>query len=135
LTAIDEESLLVSMSVDIVLAPKRKRAAGEVCDRPLVWPKVDAEHAARLARLARALSEPVRIQLLDVLRGHAGEVCVCELIPLFDLGQPTISHHLKVLREAGLVDVHRRGIWAYYHVLPDALEELERWLSAFGERS
>ena len=123
------------MSVDMVLAPKRKRAAGEVCERPLVWPEVDGEQAARLARLARALSDPVRVQLLDVLRGHAGEVCVCELIPLFDLGQPTISHHLKVLREAGLVDVRRRGIWAYYHVLPGSLDELDDWLSGFRDRS
>ena len=121
------------MSVDMVLAPKRKRGAGEVCERPLVWPEVDAEQAARLARLARALSDPVRIQLLDVLRSHAGEVCVCELIPLFGLGQPTISHHLKVLREAGLVDVKRRGIWAYYHVLPGILEQLERWLTEFRD--
>jgi ArsR family transcriptional regulator len=119
------------MSVDMVLAPKRRRAAGEVCDRPLVWPEVEAEEAARLARLARALSDPVRVQLLDVLRGHAGEVCVCELITLFDLGQPTISHHLKVLREAGLVDVKRRGIWAYYHVLTGSLGQLEGWLGEF----
>jgi ArsR family transcriptional regulator, arsenate/arsenite/antimonite-responsive transcriptional repressor len=122
------------MSIDMVLAPKRRRAAGEVCDRPLVWPEVGAEEAARLARLARALSDPVRVQLLDVLRGHAGEVCVCELIPLFDVGQPTISHHLKVLRDAGLVDVKRRGIWAYYHVLPGSLEELEGWLGEFRDR-
>lgn len=59
---------------------------------------------------------------------------MCELIPLFDLGQPTISHHLKVLREAALVDAHRRGIWAYYHVLPDALGVLESWLSTFSAR-
>ena len=115
----------------MVLTPKRKRAAGEVCETPLAWPEVDAEQAGRLARLARALSDPVRVQLLDVLRAHAGEVCVCELIPLFDLGQPTISHHLKVLRDVGLIDVKRRGIWAYYHVVPDSLDHLERWLSGF----
>jgi ArsR family transcriptional regulator len=123
------------MSVHVTLAPKRRRAAGEVCDQPLAWPDVDAARAARLASVARALSDPVRVQLLDVLRAHAGEVCVCELVPLFDLGQPTISHHLKVLRDAGLVDVQRRGIWAYYHVLPDALAQLEKWLSAFADRS
>jgi ArsR family transcriptional regulator len=53
---------------------------------------------------------------------------VCELTPLFDVSQPTVSHHLKVLREAGLVDVERRGLWAYYYVIPDDLEELTRWL-------
>ena len=64
-----------------------------------------------------------------MLRQHAGEVCVCELTPLFDVGQPTVSHHLKVLREAGVVDSVRRGLWAYYFVRPEALEDLARWLS------
>ena len=54
---------------------------------------------------------------------------MCELIPLFDVSQPTISHHLKVLREAGLVGVERRGLWAYYYVIPETIEELESWLS------
>jgi ArsR family transcriptional regulator, arsenate/arsenite/antimonite-responsive transcriptional repressor len=60
---------------------------------------------------------------------HAGKVCVCELQPLFDIGQPTLSHHLKKLRDAGLIDVERRGLWAYCYVLPGALEELSGWLS------
>jgi ArsR family transcriptional regulator len=57
-------------------------------------------------------------------------VCVCELTPLFDVGQSTVSHHLKVLREAGLVDSERRGLWAYYYVLPDALAEFTTWIGA-----
>jgi ArsR family transcriptional regulator len=84
--------------------------------------------AERIAAVARALSDPIRVQLVDVLRKHAGKVCVCELIPLFDVSQPTVSHHLKVLREAGLVDVERRGLWAYYYVTPDAAKELSTWL-------
>jgi len=64
-----------------------------------------------------------------VLRRHAGQVCVCELTPLFSVGQATVSHHLKVLREAGIVDTERRGLRAYYYVLPHALKELEEWLS------
>jgi ArsR family transcriptional regulator len=68
------------------------------------------------------------VQLVDVLRKHAGKVCVCELLPLFDVSQPTVSHHLKVLREAGLVDVERRGLWAYYYVIPEATKELSTWL-------
>ena len=60
---------------------------------------------------------------------HAGKVCVCELVPLFDISQPTLSHHLKKLRDAGIVDSERRGLWAYYYVLPNALEELTAWLS------
>ena len=82
-----------------------------------------------LASIAKALGDPVRIQLVDVLRKHAGKVCVCELVPLFDLAQPTVSHHLKVLREAGIVGSERQGLWAYYYVIPDALEELSAWLT------
>jgi ArsR family transcriptional regulator len=90
---------------------------------------VNADRAQRLATIAKALSDPVRVQLVDVLRQHAGDVCVCELVPLFDVAQNTISHHLKKLREAELVGVERRGLFAYYYVKPDALEDLNSWLS------
>jgi ArsR family transcriptional regulator len=117
------------MAVDLELAPKQKRPAGERCCEPVVYPDVDREHATRMALVAKALGDPVRLQLVDVLRKHAGKVCVCELVPLFDLSQPTVSHHLKVLREAGIVGSERRGLWAYYFVIPDALKELSIWLS------
>ena len=118
------------MSVDLELAPKQKRAAGEPCCQPVVYPDVERAEAERMAAIAKALSDPARLQLVDVLRKHAGKVCVCELVPLFDLSQPTVSHHLKVLREAGIVGSERRGLWAYYYVLPDALEELSTWLTS-----
>ena len=117
------------MPVDLTLAPKQKRPVGEPCCEPLVFPEVTTETAGDLAALAKALADPIRIQLIDVLRQHAGEVCVCELVPLFDVSQPTLSHHLKKLREAGLVGVERRGLWGYYYVIPDALKELSAWLS------
>ena len=117
------------MVVDLTLAPKRKRAAGEVCCDPLVLPDVQPHQAERLAELAKALSDPIRVQLVDVLRKAPGKVCVCELVPLFDVSQPTLSHHLKKLRDAEIVGVERQGLWAYYYVLPDALKELSRWLS------
>ena len=117
------------MAVDLTLAPKQKRAAGERCCEPLVHPAVDRDRAERLAAVSKALSDPVRVQLVDVLRRHAGEVCVCELVPLFDIAQNTLSHHLKKLREAGIVGVERRGLFAYYYVEPEALEELNSWLS------
>ena len=82
-----------------------------------------------MAEVAKALGDPIRLQLVDVLRRHAGKVCVCELVPLFDLSQPTISHHLKVLRDAGLVQSERQGLWAYYYVIPQRLAELTAWLS------
>ncbi len=110
------------------LAPKQKRPSGEPCCVPVARPGVGAEDAARIAAVAKALGDPVRLQLVDVLRENAGNVCVCELVPLFDLSQPTISHHLKVLRDAGIVGSERRGLWAYYYVERTALEELSSWL-------
>jgi ArsR family transcriptional regulator len=117
------------MAVDLDLAPKQKRSPNEPCCAPVVYPDVERGEAERMAAIAKALGDPVRLQLVDVLRKHAGKVCVCELVPLFDLSQPTISHHLKVLREADLVGSERRGLWAYYYVVPDALEELSAWLA------
>ena len=120
------------MSVDLELSPKIKRPAGEPCCDPIVYPDVDREQALRMAQVAKALGDPVRLQLIDVLKQHAGKVCVCELVPLFDLSQPTVSHHLKVLRDAGLVGSERRGLWAYYYVITDALDELSEWLTPGG---
>lgn len=116
------------MAVDLQLTPKTKRAAGERCCEPVVYPEVEREQAVRMATVARALADPVRLQLVDVLRRHAGKVCVCELVPLFDLSQPTVSHHLRVLRDAGIAGSERRGLWAYYFVLPGVLGELAAWL-------
>ena len=117
------------MAVDLELAPKQKRLPGEPCCEPVVYPDVEREAAQRMAIIAKALGDPVRLQLVDVLRKHAGKVCVCELVPLFDVSQPTVSHHLKALRETGIVGSERQGLWAYYYVIPDALQELSAWLS------
>jgi len=117
------------MSTSLDLAPKQKRAAGEPCCEPVVYPDIERAEAERLAEIAKALGDPVRMQLVDVLRKHAGKVCVCELVPLFDLSQPTVSHHLKKLRDAGIVGSERRGLWAYYYVKPAALDEIAAWLS------
>jgi ArsR family transcriptional regulator len=117
------------MATALELVPKQKRPAGERCCEPVVYPDIEPSEAERMAEVARALGDPVRLQLVDVLRKHAGSVCVCELVPLFDISQPTVSHHLKVLREARIVGSERQGLWAYYYVIPDALKELSAWLS------
>jgi ArsR family transcriptional regulator len=117
------------MLIDLELVPKRKRAAGERCREPVIFPDVARDHALRMAEISRALGDPIRLELVDVLRKHAGKVCVCELVPLFEASQPTLSRHLKKLRDAGIVDSERQGLWAYYYVIPDALEELCTWLS------
>jgi ArsR family transcriptional regulator len=116
------------MSIELELAPKSKRAKGERCCDPVAYPDVERAEAIELAAVAKALGDPIRLQLVDVLRKHAGKVCVCELVPLFDVSQPTVSHHLKILRDAGIVGSERRGLWAYYYVRPGALEALSGWL-------
>ncbi len=121
--------MLVSMSIDLELSPKQKRSAGERCCEPIVYPDVQRDHAVRMAEVAKALGDPIRLALVDVLRKHAGKVCVCELVPLFDVSQPTLSHHLKKLRDAGIVDSERKGLWAYYYVIPDSMKELSTWLT------
>lgn len=117
---------LGGVKLDIQPKKKRSRAAGP-CE-PLVHPRVELVNAERLATIARALGDPVRLQLVDVLHHHAGAVCVCELNDLFDLSQSTISHHLKVLRNAGIVSSEKRGLWAFYYVNRDVIEHLGFWL-------
>lgn len=114
---------------DLQLTPKQKRAPGERCCEPIVYPDVQREQALSLSEVAKALGDPVRLQLVDVLRKHAGKVCVCELLPLFDISQPTLSHHLRKLRDAGIVASERKGLWAYYYVIPGSLTPLSTWLS------
>jgi ArsR family transcriptional regulator len=89
-------------------------------------PTLDAE---RLAAVARALSEPLRVRIVDVLRRSAEPVCQCELIALYGIKQSLLSHHMKKLVDAGMVSVERRHKWAYYSTSPDALKELTAWLS------
>ena len=115
-------------TAELTLTPKTKRAPGEPCCEPVAYPDTDRAEAERMATVAKALGDPIRLQLIDVLRKDAGKVCVCELTPLFDVGQPTVSHHLKKLRDAGLVGSERQGLWAYYYVNTDALNELTAWL-------
>jgi ArsR family transcriptional regulator, arsenate/arsenite/antimonite-responsive transcriptional repressor len=87
--------------------------------------------AVELARVFKALADPVRLRLFSMITGaESGEACVCELTGGFDVSGPTISHHLKVLREAGLIDGDRRGTWIYYRAVPEALEAALRVLGA-----
>jgi ArsR family transcriptional regulator, arsenate/arsenite/antimonite-responsive transcriptional repressor len=85
--------------------------------------------AERIATVAKALSEPLRVRILDVLRRSDQDVCQCELIALFDIRQSLLSHHMRKLADAGLVSVERRHRWAYYSVPPTAFRELTAWLT------
>ncbi|MFF9090818.1 ArsR/SmtB family transcription factor [Streptomyces sp. NPDC014991] len=104
---------------------------GTACCPGLSTAPLDEDQAADLAKVFKALGDPVRLRLMSMIasRGEGGEVCVCELTPAFDLSQPTISHHLKLLRQAGLIDCERRGTWVYYWVLPGVLDRLAAFLT------
>lgn len=88
---------------------------------------IDEADATRIAPMFKALGDPVRLRLAALIASQAG-ICVCDLTPHFELSGPTISHHLKILREAGLVDSERRGTWVHYWVKPDALHTLSALL-------
>jgi ArsR family transcriptional regulator, arsenate/arsenite/antimonite-responsive transcriptional repressor len=92
------------------------------CCSPLVREPLTAGQAVELSRVFKAMGDPVRLRLLSLIASHeGGEACVCELTGVFELTGPTISHHLKVLREAGLIVGERRGTWIYYRIQPEAL--------------
>ena len=102
------------------------RQGGEaVCCAPLSQVPLSAEQADQVAPLLKALADPVRLRLMSLVASHpGGEACVCDLTDAFDLSQPTISHHLKVLHEAGLLDREKRGVWVYYRAQAAALASL-----------
>ena len=99
-----------------------------ICCGPETEPLSESQRDELAARF-KALADPTRVAIVNRLAG-AEEVCVCELVEDFELSQPTISHHLKILRESGLVDSRRRGTWAYYRLVPEAVEGLARSLVA-----
>jgi ArsR family transcriptional regulator, arsenate/arsenite/antimonite-responsive transcriptional repressor len=105
-------------------------ANGACCEiAPLVREPLSTEAAIELAGMLKALSDPVRLRLLSVVASHrGGEACVCDISAGITVGQPTVSHHLKVLRTAGLLDSERRGSWVYYRVVPEALQQLSALL-------
>lgn len=99
-----------------------------IVDKPLT-----ANQAARAAKILKALADPVRLRLLsNITSRYPEEVCVCDVVEWFDLTQPTISHHLKVLRLAGLLDSERRSTWVYYRAVPDTLRLVATMLGGAG---
>ena len=101
-----------------------------VCCAPLVREPLGAEAAAVLARTLKAVADPARLRLLSLVASHeGGEACVCDLTEPLGLSQPTVSHHLKVLVDAGLLTREKRGVWAYFTLVPDALDAVADVLS------
>jgi ArsR family transcriptional regulator, arsenate/arsenite/antimonite-responsive transcriptional repressor len=96
----------------------------EGCCAPLATLRWNMAEAEELAAMLKALANPVRLQMVELLSRLGGEVCVCDIEAQFDLAQPTISHHLKVLRQAKLIDCEPRGVWIYYYTRPEAIAQL-----------
>jgi ArsR family transcriptional regulator len=111
-----------------LISPRTRQPGG--CCTATIEPDLGAVQAGELAKIVKALADPVRLRIVDTVRKAAPEaVCQCEIKPLFDISQPAISRHLKVLVEAGVLAVERRGLWAYYFVPADStLEVLDTWL-------
>src|SRR3954464_7049595 len=103
--------------------------APAVCCSPLLREPLSAQDALVLARTVKALADPTRLRLVSLVAAHGGEACVCDLTEPVGLSQPTVSHHLKVLVDAGLMAREKRGVWAYYSLVPGSLEALARVLA------
>ncbi len=121
------------MPTDPVMSPKeiQGRARGSRCCGPTARPKLTTKRAEELGAAFDILAHPVRLQLLDVLARNEGRVCVCDLEAAVSVKQPTVSHHLKLLRVARLVECTREGVWAYYRVKRDALAKLHRKIDGY----
>lgn len=108
---------------------------GAVCCAPLTRETIEPDQADVLARKLKALADPTRLRLVSIVAASEGdEACVCDLIEPVGLSQPTVSHHLKILMEAGFLTRTKRGTWAYYKLVPGALGELSQLLDVTASR-
>jgi ArsR family transcriptional regulator, arsenate/arsenite/antimonite-responsive transcriptional repressor len=120
----------------VMVAPAGPSSAAAVCCTPLLREPITADQAAELARLLKALADPTRLRLVSMVAAHeGGEACVCELTEPLGLTQPTISHHLKILVDAGIFTRDKRGVWAYYALVPAAMNALSAMLSTTGSHA
>ena len=114
--------IIVTMAVMSDVRRRPMSEPGLACCTPLTGTPLSASQAEQVAPLLKALADPVRLRLVSLIASsETGEACVCDLNDAFDLTQATISHHLKVLHSAGVLDRDKRGVWVYYAVKPDAL--------------
>jgi ArsR family transcriptional regulator, arsenate/arsenite/antimonite-responsive transcriptional repressor len=111
-----------------------ERHKNVVCCDPSVAPMLERAQANAIANTVKALSDPTRVQLLHLLVQQPGPLCVCDLIPRFAQHQPTISHHLRILREAGLLETEKRGIWSHYWATDRGRETLSAALAVAGKQ-
>ena len=124
---------------DVIQIKPRKRRVGKTggdiaCCVPNIHPSLNTQEANDVANLLRALADPTRVQIVTLLAQRPGEVCVCDITGNFDLDQSTISHHLRLLRQAGIIDSVRHGVWVYYFLRQGALSPVIQLLKQL-ERS
>jgi ArsR family transcriptional regulator len=125
LTVLDEAVTGACCAPGPQISLPSQQAGQALCCAPLSQLPLSMDQAEQVAPLLKALADPIRLRLMSlVASGEGGEACVCDLTGAFDLSQPTISHHLKVLHEAGLLDREKRGVWVYYRTRADALASL-----------
>jgi ArsR family transcriptional regulator len=123
------------MNIDVGTAPAGSLLVADLaaCCSPITGGVLDGAAAERLAGVLKALGEPTRLRLVSMIAAQEGaEACVCELTDPVGLSQPTVSHHLKVLVEAGLLEREQRGKWAYYRLVPGVLDALAGMLAGAG---
>jgi len=112
------------MATEMRIRPLPARHRNEPCCAPVQTPSLSLARTSALADLLKALGDPTRLRMLDMLAHQPEPLCVCDITPQFAQAQPTISHHLRILREAGLIETEKRGIWAYYWATPAGKETL-----------
>ena len=127
-------SILGQVSTSAAVVPDRSPPPlAAACCVPLLREPITASQAADLARLLKALADPARLRLVSMVAAHeGGEACVCDLTEPLGLTQPTVSHHLKILVDAGIFTREKRGVWAYYALVPAALDAVSAVLSPAG---
>lgn len=110
--------------------PVMQAPAGRCCVPAA--PSVEPAAAQRMANIFKTLADPTRIRIVSMLAQYSGQVCVCDIVDSFDLSQPTISHHLRALRDAGIIEAEKHGLWVYYSLKPEAFAAVTGFLTSIG---
>ena len=123
-------------TLPLVQTEPESEAESQTCCPTVTGTAISAEQAEQLAGVLKAIAEPTRLRLLSLVAAHeGGEACVCDLTAPVGLSQPTVSHHLKILVDAGLLQRDKRGVWAYYRLVPDRLAQVAAALSIDVQRA
>lgn len=132
--SIDKHRIDIRLCLHYSVNMKTKTRPIECCVTPVEPPAISLREQDRIVAAFKALGDPTRLDIYRLIAAQESPLCVCDIVTRFEVSQPTISHHLKVLREAGLVSVSRRGVWAYYAAEPHSIETLRKSLDLVAPR-